>query len=417
MVVVVSDQLPCNRLVGQSHITVTAGALVQIDIMQTTPSPVYVAQSVDFRATGTYGFHPTTTQADITDQVAWNDITGHILFDGIVPGRGRAVAVGNASVQATSGLINSPALLVPITQPMAVALTIEPSAPSGIPGDQITLRAFLDYTHGIPSQDITNEVKWNSSNVAVASFGPNTSVLVVQPSALPNDIATITATDTFNPPRAAPATATLTVGSSALAALGVSAASSSVKVSQTVQMQATGFYSVGPGRDITDSVNWDVSRGSSYCRVDHRGLVTARRTRSRDRPAECTITAQHPGSLITGNALVTVIAPLIKRIYFEDPPLNVPMSSLTLRVNRTKTLKVMAEYEFPGIDDEIGDTLEWSSTEPLNVDVDNSGSSRGRIKGLQAGTSSIVAAKIDPARCVAPNCSPHEISTIVTVGM
>ncbi len=172
---------------------------------------------------------------------------------------------------------------------------------------------FTGSTHPSYTSDVTNQVKWSSSNEAVATIsatglltavGPGTSTIVATMNSSVGGQASgssdITSTATTSSPPPPPPARTLT-------SLTVIPSQQPVQViGETAQYIAIGNFTGSPTtQDMTSQVNW-VSSDVRVATIDSSGLATA--IGSVD-GGQTTITAIAPpstGSAITGTATMTV---------------------------------------------------------------------------------------------------------------
>ena len=164
-------------------------------------------------------------------------------------------------------------------------------------GDTQPLTATGLYSDG-SSKDLTASVTWSSSNTAAATVSPSGLVTGVATGA-----ATITATD---PSSLLSGTAVITVLPAVLLTVTVSPSPAFVPIYGTAPLRATGTYSDGTTKDVTDQVTWS-SSDSSVARVangSNPGLATGVAVGS------TTITAT-PSSGLPGITTINVTGPAI----------------------------------------------------------------------------------------------------------
>jgi Big-like domain-containing protein len=190
---------------------------------------------------------------DITDQAVWSSDSTTVagFATAASPNRVTGHVPGTATLTATVGSVSATFKLT-VSSATITALTITPAAPTiakGLNTQFAVSGAFSDST----TLDLTNDVTWDSSDTTVATISDivdNKRVV----KALAVGTSTITATFTFNGIRG---TALLTVTEPMLQSIALSPANPSVlSLSTTDSFTATGTYSDGSTKIITDQVNW-----------------------------------------------------------------------------------------------------------------------------------------------------------------
>jgi len=180
--------------------------------------------------------------------------------------------------------------VTPVNPSMAISTTY-----------QFTATATLSpLSSGVtPTQNVTSYMTWTSSNTDVATV--DTTGIVTAGSI--TGTATITATqgDSILVPGDTPIVAEtlLTVNSTALSSIAVTADNTSISTGSTQQLTATGTYADATTVVITASMTWS-SSDTTIATVDTAGLVTA------VGPGTATITATDPITTVAGSLSITV---------------------------------------------------------------------------------------------------------------
>ncbi len=188
---------------------------------------------------------------DITDQVVWSSDTPTVagFITAASPNRVTGKIPGTAILTATMGSVSATFKLT-VSSATVTALTITPAAPSiakGLAAKFTVLGTFSDST----TQDLTIDATWASSAPAVATVSD---VVGSKGFAQTLTVGTSTITATFN---GISDTALLTVTEPVLQSIAVTPANPSVlSLSTTDSFTATGTYSDGSTKIITDQVNW-----------------------------------------------------------------------------------------------------------------------------------------------------------------
>ncbi len=268
---------------GTTTLTVTSTTLSSISV--SLPNPA-LPRGFTEQLTAT-GIFSDGTSFDITTQATWsssNDSIATVENTGVVTGMGP----GTATITATSGDISGTTTIM-ATSATLTSISLSPasaripSTPAGITQQFTATGSFSDGT----SLDISTQVIWSSSNIAVATItsgGLATS--------LAGGISTITATyQTIS------ANTILTVTSAGLTSISVTPTNPNVAQGATQQFTAIGIYSDGTSWDITPQVTWS-SANTSVVTVSSTGLATT--------VALGTATITAASGNISGSAILTV---------------------------------------------------------------------------------------------------------------
>ena len=139
-------------------------------------------------------------------------------------------------------------------------------------------------------------------------------------------------------------------------------------------MTATGAYSDGTSKNITDDVTWSAP-ASEVAAVDAAGLVTARQRGS--------LTIQASLGAVTGITTVTVSAAPRSLVDLIVIP-----SALTLDKDKQAELQATATYS-DGTKADVTTDVEWSSENPKVASVSGSGVVSATDKGETTVTASL----------------------------
>jgi len=257
-----------DSVTGSTDLTVTSAALVSI---QVTPVNPVIAKGTtrQFVATGIYSDHSTQ---DLTKQVTWSSSNTSVASVSNAAGSNglaTALAVGTAGVGATLGDVSGTTTL-DVTAATLVSIEVSPADPSISKGTTRQFAATGIYTDA-STQDLTKQVTWSSSNIAVASIS-NAAGSNGLASALGVGSATISATLGVVSGNTA-----LGVTAATLVSIQVDPADSVISMDITVEFTATGIYSDNSTQDLTQKVTWKSSddRVASISNADDsRGLAT-----------------------------------------------------------------------------------------------------------------------------------------------
>lgn len=278
---------------ANTTLNVTAAVLQSLEV---TPAVSSIPVGLTQQLTAT-GFFSDGSAMDLTEDVNWgssaagtaavSDTAGtRGLVTGIAAGGPVTItANGAGGVSDTAGVTVTAAVVTDVQ-----VTPVNPSVPDGLTQQFTATALFSDGTN----QDVTVSANWDSSTGA-ATVDQNGLATGVQPGQT-----TITATFQGNPGQT-----TLTVTAAVLQSLDVTPAAPSIPAGFTEQLVATGFFSDGSSRNITEEVQWssaDPAIASVSNTAGSRGLVSGV---SAGGPVSVTATA--PGN-ISDNAQVTATA-------------------------------------------------------------------------------------------------------------
>jgi hypothetical protein len=249
-----------NGVTGTGQLLVTGATLTSIDVTPPTPT-ASVGFNLQFRATG--HFNDNTTQ-DLTADVLWSSSDPNAATVSNATGsRGLASALqaGTSTISASIVGVTGQTVLTVTTSPLTM-IEVGPATASIALGTTQSFTATAHFMDG-SSLDVTEQVSWSSSMLAVAtvsnaagSKGRATSVSAGGP-------LTITAAVS-----GASGNAQLTVTPALLLTIAVTPAMGTVTVGSTVNFTAMGSYSDGSTQDITTLVTW-TSLDTNVATVDN----------------------------------------------------------------------------------------------------------------------------------------------------
>ncbi|QXB55575.1 Ig-like domain-containing protein [Aeromonas sp. FDAARGOS 1415] len=294
---------------------------------------------------------------DISNQAAWfsSDQTKvTINAQGLATG----VAAGSSTISASLNGVTSAGTLLTVTNATISQIQIAPPSLSLAKGTKGKLTAAATYSDGT-TQDVSSQVVWNSSNIAVATINLSGEV-----SAVSNGSATLTASQSGVSSNGV----SLTVTNASVSQIDLSATASTLAAGTKTQLTAIATYSDGSSQDITGLVSWS-SSDSGVATVDTNGQVTA------VAPGTATITGSFGGQ--TSILTITVTAATVSAIQISTP-----LTSLAL--GTSGQLKAIATYSDNTVLD-VTSQVGWSSSAPALVSVDAS----GQIKALTVGSATI----------------------------
>ncbi|MNO68041.1 Bacterial Ig-like domain (group 2) [compost metagenome] len=294
---------------------------------------------------------------DVSSQAAWfsSDQTKvTINAQGLATG----VAVGTSTISASLNGVTSAGTVLTVTNATVSQIQITPPSLTLAKGTKGKLTAIATYSDN-STQDISNQVVWNSSNIGVATINLSGEV-----SAVSNGSATLTGSVgavTSN-------SVSLSVTNASVNQIDLSATASTLAAGTKAQLTAVASYSDGSSQNITPLVSWS-SSDSDVATVSTSGEVTA------VAPGTAVITGSFGGQ--TSTLTVTVTAATVSAIQISTP-----LTSLALGTNGQ--LKALATYSDDTLVD-VTSQISWISSAPTLVSVD----ANGQIKALAVGSAVI----------------------------
>jgi hypothetical protein len=212
--------------------------LTSIQVLPNAALATYAGQTIQYKAYGSYtrgGSHPTNSQ-DITNQVDWISSATSVAT---ISATGMATAVGTGLTNITASLngISATTILQESSSLPAnslTAITVYPitGQPVGTIGEPAQFIAIGSYNTNPMTQDLTDQVSWQSSDVEVATI--NSAGLALGNA---NGVTTITA-----------------IGKSITGASIVGTSSLTVSAGGGVTLPLLSVYAVGLGTGTVTSV-------------------------------------------------------------------------------------------------------------------------------------------------------------------
>lgn len=263
------------------------------------------------------------------------------------------------------------------------SITLSPTSLSLTPGQSQQVTATANYSNGT-SASITSALTWSSGTSSIATVGNGSTAGVV--TGVAQGTATITATYS---PNGVSATLSVTVnaGSSTLSSISITPSQSTIAISTSEQLTATGSFSTGTA-NITDSVNWTSSNPDAITVNASTGVVQAVAL------GNAVITATDPTTNITGTLNLTVSSATLSS-------LNVTPQGPSVQNGLTVQLDAQGVYSNNTTQD-LTEFVNWTSENTTVATV----SSLGLVTASSVGTATIQAT--DPV-------SGKTATTLVTV--
>jgi hypothetical protein len=241
-----------SGIVGMATVTVSVIPLVSIAV---TPNPLTLPQNLTLllKATATYGDQSTQ---DVTTSATWTVADSSVATVGnLGTAAGQVTGLkANSSTTVTATLSGkSGSATVNVIAPTLTSITVTPATATISAGDTQAFTATGTYQGSTTGVDITTQVTWSSSNIAVAQVsnaaGTNGVASGLTSPARGN---TVTITAALN---GVQGTATLTVTAPVLVAIMVRPATATIIVGDTQAYTVRGVYANGTTGALT-GVSW-----------------------------------------------------------------------------------------------------------------------------------------------------------------
>jgi trimeric autotransporter adhesin len=338
--------------------TLTATASFQVDpaaivsiALAPTSSTIAKGLTTTITATATYTDGSQSALTNVTFASS-NNAVATVSNAGLVTG----VAVGSATVTASSGGVTSAPATITVNAAALVSVAITPTSPITLAkGRTQQLTATGTYSDGTKAA-ITTGISWTVSSGSTAVSVSSTGVVTAAQIGTADVVATVGAIT---------ATASVQVDPAALTSIAITPATTSLALGRSGTLTVTGTYSDLSTAPITSGITWASSSASATVT---NGVVNASAVGS------ATITATVTGAA-PATAAVTVTAAVLESIAIVAPA--------TLPVGITATLTATGSFSD-------------GSTAPLpnvNWTVDSPAASitAGVIKGVSIGSAGVTA--------------------------
>ena len=329
-----------STTLSASLLGVTASTSIQVN--NTSVSALQVIPAVTTIALGTKSqlqaiatFADGSTQ-DVSSQVQWSSNDPFIAgVDslGLVTGSG----IGQATVTATLGAISRSATLT-VTNAIATALQVIPPTASLPKGAKLQFQAIATFSDN-SSQDVTNQVNWNSSDISVATIDLNGEATAFSEGGA--DISANFLGVTSN-------TVLLVVTNATVSSIQVvlNGGSGNLAKGSSVQFNAQAVLSDGSTLDVSSQAAW-FSSDQTKVTINAQGLATGIAV------GTSTISASLNGVTSAGTVL-TVTNATVTQIQITPP-------SLTLAKGTKGKLTAIATYSDNSTQD-ISSQVVWNSS-------------------------------------------------------
>ncbi|WP_162932305.1 Ig-like domain-containing protein [Solimonas sp. K1W22B-7] len=252
---------------GTAAITVIDATLSSI---QVEPGPAVSLPKGGFtqQFTATGIFSDSTTR-DLTSQVLWTStVPANASISNAAATKGLATSSenspGTTNITAKLGSMTSPVTVLTVSNADLAAISVTPANPVVGLGNTQQFTATASFSDASPTRDVTQRATWSSADetVATVSNAADSKGLAVTQSISATPVAISAKLGSVT------GSANLTVSNATLLSIEVSPEDSILPKTYTRALQATGTYSDGSVKDVTDIVTW-ISSNSSIATVSN----------------------------------------------------------------------------------------------------------------------------------------------------
>ena len=355
-------------------ILVTAATLSSISV---TPGSISLANgtSTNLHATG---FYTDASSQDLSSQVSWgssDNTTAEVNSAGIVT----SLSTGSAVISASLGGQSSSATIT-VTPATLSSISITPAIAIIAKGTNTTLLATGIYSDQ-STQDLTQQVSWQSSDNAVVAVSPTGS-------ATGNNTGTATISASMGTNTSS---STITVSAATLNSISVTPGIVSIANGTNTQLQASGVYSDQTTQNLTSQVTWQ-STDSAIAEISASGLITGRSVGS------TTITANLDGQSSVSSITITT-ATLTS--------ISISPGSVSLANGTSTNLQATGFYSDSSSQD-LTEQVSWLSSAPSIIETNTN----GLITGRNTGTGTITASLGDKSNSASITVTAATLSAI-----
>ncbi|WP_115709447.1 Ig-like domain-containing protein [Legionella sainthelensi] len=381
-------------ITGTTTLTVTAATLTAIDVTPVDPSIVN-GTNQQFTAVGIFS---NGTHLTITPFVTWSssDTTKATISN--APGShglASAVGVGSTTITASVGSMSGSSTLT-ITAATLTSIEVTPVNTTLVTGSTLQYTATGIYNNDT-TQDLTQDVTWTSSSPAIANISnaPGSKGDVYG-----NAAGSVTISASLS---GVSGSTGLTVTAPTLQSITVTPNNASLANGLTLQYTATGNYSDGSMRNLTQEVVWS-STSTNIATVSNssnsKGLATA------TAQGATTITASYNN--ITGSTSLTVTAATLSTITVEP-------SSASIVEGTTKQYSATGHFT-DNSEQDLTSVATWTSSNSTIASVSNVSGSEGLATGNGVGTATISATQNSVTGTATLNVTAATLQSIKITG-
>ena len=329
---------------GSTSIQITNTTLKTLQVIPAA-STIALGTRTQLQAIATFTNNSTQNVSGLVQWKSSDATVASVNSQGLVTGN----RIGQVTISATYGAISRSATLT-VTNAMATAIQITPAASSLPKGTRQQFQATATFSDS-SSQDVTDQVDWDSSNISIATVDLEGEVTAVTEG---NTIISARFQNVVSNPVVLEVTdATLETGG-----LTITVPPMTLAAGLTGQLAASGTYSDGTIRNVTHDAHWS-SSDPGIATVSLTGLVTA------VAPGTATLTGTLDGQSAT--LLVTVTNATLK-----PNGLTITVPPLTLAAGLSSQLTASGAYS-DGTSTDVTASVQWSSSDPAIATVSLTG--------------------------------------------
>ncbi|WP_404835547.1 Ig-like domain-containing protein [Aeromonas media] len=329
---------------GSTSIQITNTTLKTLQVIPAA-STIALGTRTQLQAIATFTNNSTQNVSGLVQWKSSDATVASVNSQGLVTGN----RIGQVTISATYGAISRSATLT-VTNAMATAIQITPAASSLPKGTRQQFQATATFSDS-SSQDVTDQVDWDSSNISIATVDLEGEVTAVTEG---NTIISARFQNVVSNPVVLEVTdATLETGG-----LTITVPPMTLAAGLTGQLAASGTYSDGTIRNVTHDAHWS-SSDPGIATVSLTGLVTA------VTPGTATLTGTLDGQSAT--LLVTVTNATLK-----PNGLTITVPPLTLAAGLSSQLTASGAYS-DGTSTDVTASVQWSSSDPAIATVSLTG--------------------------------------------
>jgi len=368
-----------GSVAGTTLVNVTTATLSSIQVTPFT-STIPAGYSIQLVAVGTFSDH---TVLDLTTQVNWqSSSTSTVTVSNATGSNGLAKGLAQGSPATITAQLSSLSGSIPIMVTAATlkSITIATAAGTNLPlGLSLQFVATGSYSDG-SNQDVTSLVTWQSSNAVVGSVSnaSGSNGLVSGLSAGTTGITAATGSIGSN-------AVSVTVTAATLQSIALSSTNLTIPIGLSKRITATGTYSDGSQRDVTNEAVWQTS-DATLALVSN--AVTGSGFVIPVKQGSATVTASTAG--VSQQATLNVTAATLNSI-------TVTPANPSIAVAATQQFTATGLYSDATTQD-VTSLVTWSSGDVSVAQLANTAAQPGLAYGKAAGAVTVTA--IDPLSSV-----------------
>lgn len=342
----------------RSRVTIGAGDPVTVKVLPVTSLSLAVdtpqlplGLRTQVRALGATG----GPVQDLTAEATWSLSNESVASLGPEPGTVHSLAEGATRVFARYGPLQAETTIL-VSPAVLSTLSIQPSSLSLPLGLRSPLQALGVFTDGV-TRDVTTSVQWSSSAPGVVSVSGAEALGLGLGNASVSALHAASGISASVPVEVTPAI---------LTGLAVTSPAARVAVGRSIPVTATGTFSDGLNRDVTDDATWTVTPALA---------TVASRQITGVAPGAATVEATYGGRSAT--LPVDVVAKLLESITLSPATVGMPKGT-------TRGFTATGSFS-DGSVELVTEAVDWVSGDPGVLAVSNLAGSKGQATALGDG--------------------------------